>query len=319
MTKAGPTFPRQRPLAPPRACGGCGHGLGDLPLNEPCPECDWRPSVRCITCGYDLAGLPDEGACPECATPIDQSMRGDGLAFSSVAYLATLDRGLRFTRLGVGLLFAVWVGGIALGIAVSLLTSGGTLPWLRMLLVGVPSIGCIGLWVLGWWLATTPDPRLAEDVRGRAPLFARWLAIAGGLYFAGMFITQPFLASSIPFVGVVLGALLLGQYGFGAVSLRRLAERAGNRRAAGHARQAWWATVIVCGGAAMQILASITLSQVPRTAGATILGTIVLLVGLTIFFTSIVAIVRQATAAGLIRDDLRRFLFHARRQREQGA
>lgn len=245
-------------------------------------------------------------------------MRGDGLAFSSMDYLTTLDRGLKFTRLGVGLLFSVWIAGMVLSIVISLLNAGGPAGWLTDVLIMIPSVACIGLWIVGWWLATTLDPRLGEDAASRAPLFARWLAIAGGLFLAGLLIMQPFLVNSVPFVGLVLGVLLLAQYGFGAIVLRRLAERASNRRAAGHARQAWCATVIVSGGAAVQILASITLSQAPRTVGVTILGTIMLLVGLTIFFTSIVAIVRQATAAGLLRDDLRRFLFHARGQREQG-
>lgn len=242
-------------------------------------------------------------------------MRGDGLAFSGVAYLRVLDRGLLFTRLGVGLLFSVWIGGIVLSLAVSLLTSGGALPWLRMLLVGVPSIGCVGLWALGWWLATTPDPRLGEQAHTRAPLGARWLAIAAGLHFAILIIVAPLASGPMPFAGVGLGVLLLAQYACGAVVLRRLAERASNKRAAGHARQAWWAVMIVAGAVVSAIAASLFFGLF-SSPGAAIAQTVLLLINLAAFFLALVAIILQATSAGHIRDDLRRFLFHAARQSE---
>ncbi len=243
-------------------------------------------------------------------------MRGDGLAFSGVAYLRALDRGLLFTRLGVGLLFSVWIGGIVLSLAVSLLTSGGALPWLRMLLVGVPSVLCIGLWALGWWMATTPDPSLGDPAGSRAPLSARWLAVVAGLYFAALTIIEPFVSGRLPFAGVGLGVVLLAQYACGAVVLRRLAARAGNRRAANQARQVWWATMIVAGSVATVLVTSLILSLFSSPA-VTVVQTVLLLVNLAIFFVALVAIILQATAAGLIRDDLRRFLFHARNQREQ--
>ncbi len=314
MPEADSKFPRQRPLAPPRVCGACGHALGALPLNEPCPACGWRPSVRCITCGYDLAGLPEDGPCPECATPIDQSLRGDGLAFSSEAYLRTLDRGLWLTRLGVGLLFAVWIGSLVLGIVVAMLTSGGLVPWLRDVLVIFPSVACIVVWCVGWWITATPDPRLAVDGPTRAQLGARLLAIAAGLVLSSMLISQPFITIPVPSAGLLLGALLIAHYACGAVVLRRLAQRAGNRRAAGHARRAWWASMIVAGCVAAQVAASVVFGHATMSPGVQILKAAWALASLTVLLTSIVAIVRQATAAGLIRDDLRRFLFHARGQ-----
>ncbi len=48
----------------------------------------------CLQCGYSIRGLPHGGRCPECGTPIQRSLQGNLLRYSSPAYLATLNRGV---------------------------------------------------------------------------------------------------------------------------------------------------------------------------------------------------------------------------------
>ena len=50
--------------------------------------------VPCLNCGYNLRGLEEDGQCPECGVPIERSLHGNLLIYSSPEYVSSLHRGL---------------------------------------------------------------------------------------------------------------------------------------------------------------------------------------------------------------------------------
>lgn len=309
MARADRQFPNPRPLAPPRACGQCGHDLSEVPLNEPCPQCGCKPSVHCIACGYDLSGLDEAGPCPECATPIDESLRGDGLAFASPAHLRTLDRGLGMVRLSVGLVLITWLGGMFALLAIS--ATGVQVPsWVENAVLAGLMLASLVLYVVGWWACTSPDPRTPEGQGARAAIIARYGAAA---ILAGVALLLVLGSVLLRARGVILPTLLvlvLIQHGGGSVYLRGLSSAAANARARRYATQAFVAVLVVV--AAWAVDTALDLLGVQQPTGmskpATMGRLAFSLVGLAMFIAAIVAIARQFGAAGLLRDDLRRFL-----------
>lgn len=300
-----------------RSCGSCRGDLTGKPLTHPCPDCGWRPDIRCIACGYEVSGLPNGGLCPECATPIAESIRGDGLAFASIEHLQRLSKGLVYTRLGVGLMVCVWFLALAMRIAISVITWSPPPRWLMDVIVAGPVVGCLALWSLGWWKVTTPDPRLADTESSRAPLCARWVAVVIAVVATAALLASPWVAGTVPGAGLAVFILLMPQYACGAACLRRLAIQAGNRRAARLARF----VQISVGVLAATVLASAVKDAIgyhppPR---AIVPRLFVFLGGLAMLVSAVAMLFQQAGSAGLIRDDLRRFLFHARNHRSPQA
>jgi len=72
-------------------------------------------SQPCISCGYDLVGLQVLGQCPECATPVERSLRGDLLRFSSAEYRGKLLKGVTLIMTGIALSLLSFVLVVAIG------------------------------------------------------------------------------------------------------------------------------------------------------------------------------------------------------------
>lgn len=313
-------FPDPRPIAPSRACGACRHDLTAAPLNQPCPQCGWRPSVRCITCGYDLTGLDEQGPCPECGTPIAQSIRGDGLAFADAGYLRTLHRGLGMVRWGVVLVVLTFIGGVIALLAIS--ATGVQVPlWVEEAIIAGLLLMSLGLYVGGWWVATTPDPRDGPDGDGSAAgSIARYGAVVIIVLVAAMLVLT-WLAGVRDVLAALLLLAFIVQHGAGSHHVRRLAARAANSRAQRLARHA--ATAIAVVGVAWIIRAVFNIANIHPPVGGGAVGSLARLAmalpGLLMFIGAIVAIARQSAAAGLVRDDLKRFLAQAQQRHAEGA
>jgi hypothetical protein len=312
VARADRKFPNPRPLAPERKCGACGRALGQLPLNQPCPACGWRPRIHCVTCGYDLAGLDDDGACPECATPVARSIRGDGLAFADPAYLRTLDRGLGMVRWSVALVLITWIGGLLALVAISMIGLWNVPSWVEEAIVGGLLFAAMVLYAIGWWVATVADPRTPEG-RDPVPGVARHGAVAILTVIALLLVLGNLLIPARQIIVPLLLVTAMAQHGAGSMHLRRLATRAANLRAARLARQAVVAVATMAVAAVLVVAVDLLGVQHPSGPGpaASWARLAFSLVRLTMLIAAIVAIARQCTAAGLLRDDLARFLAHA--------
>ncbi|MFI4883324.1 MAG: hypothetical protein ACIAQU_12150, partial [Phycisphaerales bacterium JB064] len=307
-------FPDPRPLAPPRACGACGHDLADAPLNTPCPQCGWRPSIHCVSCGYDLAGLDEEGPCPECATPIAESLRGDGLAFCDPKFLHTLDRGLAMIRWSVAVILISWIAGIFLMLAISMIGLWSVPTWVEEVVFGGILLASLVLYVLGWWVVTTPDPRTLGSEPARAPAIARYGAVVVLAIVVVLLVLGHFLLQARQIIMPVLLVSLMAQHAAGSVCLCRLATRATNPLAMKYARHALVAIATLVITAAISTALDLFGIQSPRGQGGltTVARLAIVLVRITMMISGIVAVARQFSVAGLLRDDLARFLAHAR-------
>ena len=304
----------------PRSCGSCKHEMSGLPLNQPCPACGWRPDIRCIACGYDLAGLDEGGPCPECATPIADSLRGDGLAFADQTYLGTLDRGVRLTRWGVLAVVVSWVG--VLVVLVTISAAGLSLPsWVEDAFAGGALMAAMALYTVGWWAITSPDPRRGEEPSPTSAAVARYGAIVlagslGLLLVVGGLVTVP--------RGLVTAALLLvtaAHHGAGSLYARRLAVQAGNRRAARTSMQALVAIVtMACAWGVDTALGAFGVVRPPPTSTLASLAQLAMsLLGFTVLIAGLIAIARQYSALGLLREDLGRFIQEDERSRSTGS
>lgn len=118
-------------------------------------------SQPCIRCGYDLRGLPISGACPECAAPVERSLLGDLIAFSSPEYQATIHRGVFLVQAGIIVLALLW-GALAATVAMSARQAVAVVYPLVSL---VP----VALSVWGWWLLSSPDPGQLATNKGESP------------------------------------------------------------------------------------------------------------------------------------------------------
>ncbi|MGD1917022.1 MAG: hypothetical protein ACFCBV_12665 [Phycisphaerales bacterium] len=267
------------------------------------------PGVRCISCGYDLAGLASSGRCPECGTAIAESVRGDGLAFADAGYLRTLGRGLRVIRVSVSAALLCWLGG---SIGLLLISAAGVrIPsWGYDTAIGGLLLASCCLYVLGWWVATTSDPR--DDSQGlpRSAIIARYGTIAIIAAVACMLVLGTWLANVRDVVRVVLLFGLIVQHAAGSLYLNQLAERVPSARATKMSRNAFTAVVTLATAWTIEaVLDALSISPPRGSSGtATVLRLAMSLLGLVMFIAGIVAIARQFTAAGIIRKDVLRFL-----------
>lgn len=268
--------------------------------------------MPCISCGYELKGLDADGPCPECGAPVVESFYGEGLVHASPAYLASLERGLWLVRVGIGLITIVLLGGIIAAIVLGMILPWTLPSWASEVLFVVTTMVCVGAYVAGWWLVTTPDPRFSQHADTRSATCARWSAvalIATLVFFAVFSLVVP---AVLALFGPALSILLIVQHGCGTVHLRVLARRAANRRAMSHTKNAVVAVLAVCAGSVVQL--AFNWFGVHASGGSLVralVGLFVAAVPVAILVAAIIAIVQQFSALGLLRDDLRRFLFHA--------
>ena len=111
----------------------------------------------CLQCGYSIRGLPHGGRCPECGTPIERSLQGNLLRYSSPAYLATLNRGVLLILAAIAAQVICILGGLIL---IAWLTAKGWNDVARVseLLLSTASTGLSVVLLIGWWQFSAPDP-----------------------------------------------------------------------------------------------------------------------------------------------------------------
>lgn len=122
----------------------------------------------CLSCGYNLRGLSVSGACPECGTPVERSLRGNLLVYSSPRYVASLHRGVFLIQAGIITQIILWcamVGMIMANYAGVARLSGINLELIASLLGLAATIAS----VLGWWLLSAPDPAVLGTGTGDIP------------------------------------------------------------------------------------------------------------------------------------------------------
>jgi hypothetical protein len=187
-------------------CAVCGKSLRGLPLSGACANCGTavmasikrpqativeRARVRmtprgevvlddrpCLTCGYNLRSLPTSGKCPECAAPVERSLRGLLLRYSSPTYLARLRRGILLVEVTIGLQILYRIAMVIVGFAIAIYSLGSSFAMMRgsgpmpiatiksnlaierVTLLVTAALEALGL--VGWWLFTTPDEAIAQ-------------------------------------------------------------------------------------------------------------------------------------------------------------
>ena len=102
---------------------------------------DDRP---CLACGYNLRSLPTTGKCPECGAPVERSLRGVLLRYSSPTYLARLRRGILLVEVAIGLQILYKVGFIIFGFALAVYSMSSGLAFRGW------STGDTRFWTSGW-------------------------------------------------------------------------------------------------------------------------------------------------------------------------
>ncbi len=225
--------------------------------------------TTCVACGYPLHGMTLDARCPECAAPVRDSLRGDLLAVASPEYVRLLARGLALIIAGSLVTFAWWIVTpllFAIGVDNGLLAP-------RAALVLAQSVDLLGalLLLIGWWVATTPDPAQRPDAPegGRRDLAVRRtlrgvlvaIAVISAVGFVGLF--APGLANTglsgvfgnivinanapVPallWVAIVLRIALLvlrvTRFFLGLSYLERLSARIPSRELADAARRQRW-------------------------------------------------------------------------------
>lgn len=174
-----------------------------IDAGEPESGLNAEDKVFCIQCGYALRGLSSDGNCPECGTPIERSMRGNLLRYSSPDYLDKLHRGVFIILVTTAISFVLTILSIFTTISVTRGGAGATgldlaLTWVT----GVVSL--VGTW--GWWLFSSPDPAYAgRDDGSQARKIVRVTLIINAV--AGLVVS---LEASLPRLGLVWLEALFG-------------------------------------------------------------------------------------------------------------
>ena len=141
-----------------------------------------RPSVvsgdlLCICCGYNLRGLSVVGRCSECGTPVQRSRRGNLLAVSDSAWMASITRGEKLIYAA----FQLALFNLALSLATTATTSYAPSFYRYSSNLVVPSVSLLAALLLAWGIfkLTALDPRLALTEQPRVlRRFIRWAATA---------------------------------------------------------------------------------------------------------------------------------------------
>ncbi|MBS0190719.1 MAG: hypothetical protein U0573_02355 [Phycisphaerales bacterium] len=117
--------------------------------------------LPCIQCGYDLVGLAISGKCPECGTPVDRSMRGDLLKYSSPQYRGSLLRGVTLIMTGIALMLIGMIGALLIGAFVP--GAGG-----QIVMIGLMFLSSAASFA-GYFLYSVPDPGQLSANKGETP------------------------------------------------------------------------------------------------------------------------------------------------------
>ena len=203
--------------------------------------------VECIDCGYDLHGLDEAGQCPECGTPINDSIRGNLLAYADREWLTQLRRGTEALRFATALAiigtvvqrFAAEAAIEAMGPRAFLISAGV----FRMLVSLV--------WIGGLFALTAPEPRRTELVHEDPVTLRRLMRTCAGISLigAGLELVIHFAPESLWVEQLAVAVLLtwpMTVAAFVGVFLyyRRLAYRIPNKDLARQARVVMWGFVI---------------------------------------------------------------------------
>lgn len=114
--------------------------------------------IACRKCGYNLRGLRTEGVCPECGTAVGRSLYGDFLRYCDPAWVRTLAKGMNWIVAAViACVVLGCAGGGLVGAARFMMPRFTVLP-LQWIIVVADVVALVG-----YWLATTPDPATGRD------------------------------------------------------------------------------------------------------------------------------------------------------------
>jgi len=113
--------------------------------------------IACRKCGYNLRGLRTEGVCPECGTAVGRSLYGDFLRYCDPAWVRTLAKGMNWIAAAVIVRVVLGcIGGGMVGAARFIVPRFTIFP-LQSIVVVADVVALVG-----YWLATTPDPAKAD-------------------------------------------------------------------------------------------------------------------------------------------------------------
>lgn len=161
----------------------------------------------CLKCGYNLRGLSVGAVCPECGTTIGESLKTYLLAYAPRGYVKSIHTGLTiifiatlafflssFAPLLVAFMPSLLARFMAAGNPFGILQVQGWIALVQM----VPIL----LALVGYWLATPPDPGLSNFSRVQTPrLLTRTaiitLAVCGVLLIVVQFIVPRALAPAL--------------------------------------------------------------------------------------------------------------------------
>ena len=193
MTSVGEHNDPEAPQTPPSAPPGVGQGSSgrdapESPDAASAPDLE-REDVLCSACGYNLRRLEPDGRCPECGMPVERSLHGDALLYSSPEFLRRLRLGLQLIYWGVIARAAVMALSWAWWVVLVIFTfqSGGLelSDWVYHAFVILSILVSVAIGVaiaIGWWLLSTPDPAIPEkDRRNRMRWWVRTLAVFLGV------------------------------------------------------------------------------------------------------------------------------------------
>ncbi|MEM6552055.1 MAG: hypothetical protein AAF750_08000 [Planctomycetota bacterium] len=212
--------------------------------------------LPCRACEYDLQGLPVEGECPECGLPIGVSLRTPLLRYSDAEWVRGLASGagwiLGAVAVGFGFGFVIGVAGGGGGPGMPGASPGA------LLMQGVLEVVTQGMYLLGVWRLTAPEPGGFEGEDRRARVMTRRSAVVAlvidTVVFVWLIATGAYSGSgsTVGVAPIALAEVVSGIAGlvvfFGLfVYARWLAFRLPDRRLAGSTRVVMWGIVVSFG------------------------------------------------------------------------